>query len=63
MVNIHRRVFLMGNRSERMPSMGEVNATARTETTMARLQTELPVKVRPRRVVSSPSDSLKRKTK
>ena len=63
MVKIQRRVFLMGSRSERMPRMGEVRATVKTETTMARLQTELPVKVRPRRVASSPRDSLKRKTK
>ena len=62
-VKIQRRVFFMGSRSERTPRMGEVRATVRVDRTMARLQRELPVKVRPRTVASSPRDSLKRKTK
>ena len=46
-----------------MPNMGLERATIAVDEAAARLQTELPVKVKPHIIASSPRASVKRRTK
>ena len=57
------RAFLMATRSAMTPNTGLVKATIAVEIAIPRLHNELPVKVNPRNIASSPRAFLKRNTK